>query len=114
MKKINRVKKHSEFDSIIKNARYVKSQHFVVYFQPKDENLLRTGISVNKKHGNAVQRNRIKRQVRAMIDEICPVNLPVDLIIIVRLSYDSNKFAAEKGELKKLINKINGETNIEK
>jgi ribonuclease P protein component len=88
MKRKFRVRKHQEFDSIIRQGHFVKSHHFVVYYHRKDEAVTRIGISVSKKNGNAVTRNKIKRQVRATIATAYSLNKPLDIIIIVRASYD--------------------------
>jgi ribonuclease P protein component len=67
MKRENRVLKHQEFDAIIQSTPFIRSQHYVIHYRQNVANLARIGISVSKKNGDAVTRNRIKRQVRAMI-----------------------------------------------
>jgi len=112
MKRINRVRKHQEFDAIIKEAHFVKSPHFVIYFHKKEENLTRIGISVSTRNGNAVKRNLIKRQIRAIVASGYPLDLQLDIIIIARVAYNVDKFAETKSELMGLLAKI-GDTNIE-
>ena len=113
MKRINRVKKHQEFTNIIHKNKPIKSEHFVVYFQKKEENLTRVGIGVSKKNGNAVKRNRIKRQIRAITNSYLPLNTTYDIIIIVRTSYKTNEFANQANELIEIFKKI-GDKKIEK
>ncbi len=112
MKRINRVRKHQEFDSIIHESRAVKSKHFVVYYHKKETLLTRVGITVSKKNGNAVTRNRIKRQIRAMIGSDLSLNLPYDIVIIVRVSYKTDEFVSNREELIDTLGKI-GDTGIE-
>ncbi len=106
MKRINRVRKHQEFDAIIHGSHAVKSKHFSIYYSVKQEPLTRIGISVSKKNGNAVTRNRIKRQVRAMIGSNFELNKPYDVIIIVRASYKTSEFASNAEELMETLGKI--------
>lgn len=68
MKKCNIVKKKYEFDSIIKNGQILKNGYFVIYFKKNNLNIYRFGISVSKKMGNAVFRNKYKRKIRNIID----------------------------------------------
>jgi len=42
----------------------VQNKHFLAYYRPNNENASRLGITVTKRIGNAVTRNRIKRIVR--------------------------------------------------
>lgn len=69
MKKIEIVKKESDFNNIILNGRKSGNKHF--YFFSLENGLTRTryGITVGKKLGNAVIRNKYKRKVRVLVDE---------------------------------------------
>lgn len=106
MKRENRVLKRQEFDEIIRNFPFVKSKNFVIHYRKKTDGVARIGIAVGKKNGIAVTRNRIKRQVRAMIGEEMDLNLPIDLIVIVRASFDPDKFHSNKDELHSSLTKI--------
>ena len=106
MKKLYRIKKNEEFSKIIKYRHSVASAAFVLYFNDRKEDVARVGISVSKKLGNAVERNRIKRQVREMVRDIIDFdNCPKDLVIIVRLPYLDKDFSSNKNDLEILIKK---------
>jgi ribonuclease P protein component len=106
MKKAYRIRKNEEFASIISKKHYRSSACFVMYYEQKKQDNARVGISVSKKLGNAVERNRIKRQVREMIRAIIDFeNCPLDLIIIVRKPYLEKDFMANKNDLEILIKK---------
>ncbi|MGM9947610.1 ribonuclease P protein component [Floccifex sp.] len=100
MKKAYRICKNYEFSSIIHKQNFIKSSSFICYFQPKEEEHNRIGISVSKKLGNAVCRNKIKRQVRSMVDEIFDFQEEFDVVLIVRPVYLKKSFGENKEELK--------------
>ncbi|MEO2075782.1 MAG: ribonuclease P protein component [Bacillus sp. (in: firmicutes)] len=86
MKKEFRVKKNKEFQAAFQKGRSFANRQFVVYSLEKaDQDHFRIGLSVSKKIGNAVTRNRIKRYVRQSIfemnDQLAPGN---DYVIIAR------------------------------
>lgn len=59
-----RVRKRREFLHIQNAGRRVATRHFLVVFVRSGDGPPRLGITVTKKIGNAVVRNRIKRAVR--------------------------------------------------
>ena len=103
MKKIYRVCKSYEFNEILNEKNFYANPSFVIYVKPRALEHARVGISVGKKLGNAVCRNKIKRQVRSMVDDIFDFNEEYDLIIIVRPAYHKKSYKENFDELK--INK---------
>lgn len=86
MNKHQRVKKNAEFQKIFKRGKSFANRQFVVYcFEKEGQEDFRLGLSVSKKIGNAVTRNRIKRYIRQafleMKDEVKP---NMDYVIIAR------------------------------
>jgi ribonuclease P protein component len=106
MKRKNRVLKHQEFTEIISSAPVLKTAHYVIHWQPSKAQESRIGISVSKRNGGAVTRNRIKRQIRAMIADGYDLSLRFDIIIIVRASYDPSRYGAEATELLGCLSKL--------
>lgn len=106
MKKEYRIKKNEDFQSIIKDRKSITNAKYVVYYKDNKQHL-RVGISVSKKLGHAVVRNKIKRQVRMMIQEIFDKNQKMDFIVIVRKKYLLSSYEDNKNDLKFLYNKIN-------
>ena len=67
----------------------------------------RTLISVRKKFGNAVQRNRIRRQVRALCSELIPLGHPQPLLLISIGDHSGGvSFAQLKVELYRAFQKL--------
>ena len=60
----DRLKKRHEFRQVQLSGRRIHTRHFLIVVQPNALQNTRLGITVTKKVGTAVQRNRIKRVVR--------------------------------------------------
>lgn len=107
MNKRFRIKKNEEFSRII-SYRHSKAGHvFIVYYQDRNEEKARVGISVSKKLGNAVIRNRIKRQVREMIRALLDFeSCPYDLVVIVRNAYLQQSYSDNKNDLEKMLKQV--------
>lgn len=99
----NRIKKYSEFQKVIQADNVKKSSFFVFYKLDNELGYSRFGISVPKKIGNAVIRNRIKRQVRSAIGQSTNFEESVDIVLIIRKSYDINQFTKVKSEIQTLL-----------
>ena len=106
MKKKDRIRKNEEFSSIISKRHSRGSRFFVVYWQKRKEDHARIGISVSRKLGNAVVRNKVKRQLRMMCQELIDLSsCPYDLIIIVKKGFLDMTYAENKKDLEILIKK---------
>lgn len=105
MKKINVLKESKDFEKIIKNNKSFKSKYFFIYVQRHDENIYHFGLSVGKKIGNAVRRNKVKRQLREIISEN-DYQKNFDCIIIVRREINNVDFQEMKKELNEMFKKI--------
>ena len=69
MKKINVIKKYREYKELFNLRKFKRNNLFTIYFRKNKYNITRVGLSVSKKNGNAVTRNKIKRQVRNILDK---------------------------------------------
>lgn len=104
MKKKNRIKKSEEFQSLIYGKKKRANQSFVLYFDQKKTDQARIGISLSKKMGHAVLRNKIKRQTRMMCEELINFReLPIDGVLIVRFGYLQFDYNENKKSLEKLL-----------
>ena len=62
--KADRILKRREFVTLSKSGRRIQNEHFIAIFAVARHGRSRLGITVKKKVGKAVERNRIKRFVR--------------------------------------------------
>ena len=105
MKIVNRIKKNEDFALTIKNGRVFHNSSFTIYVCLNSLNHFRVGISVSKKVGDAVTRNRIKRQVRAICDDLLDYNQgSSDIVIIIRPKFLEKDFWANRDKLQELLN----------
>ena len=113
MDRVHTVKKSREFSFIIQNGKYVKNNTYVIYYKDNDLDKYRFGISVSKKLGNAVFRNKCKRQLRFIIDKYKKCyQKGTDYIIIIRNGYIGLNFESKEQDFKYLIDKtINNKEN---
>lgn len=110
MRKLYRVKKDYDFEYIINNGNTIKSKNFIIYFKTNNFPYDRFGISVGKKIGNAVTRNKYKRKIRAIIDNIKKTfNNQTDYIIILRKNALNKSFSLLSNDLKDMLQKTRKE-----
>lgn len=98
-----RIKKYTEFQRVIEEGDIKKTCFFVSYTTPNNLGYSRFGISVPKKTGNAVVRNKIKRQVRSAIGQSTKFEPSIDTVLIIRKRYDTSCFDQVLSEIKELI-----------
>jgi ribonuclease P protein component len=94
------LRKRGEFLSLQLGHRGRKSAHFIVIFAPGSQSDCRLGVTVSRKIGNAVRRNRVKRLVREFFrlhrSELQPAH---DLLIIARAGAEKLSFRDVESEL---------------
>lgn len=96
------------FRSIYKNGKSSANKLLVMYFRKNGYDYNRLGITVSKKIGNSVERNRVKR----LIKESYRINhtsykCGYDIIFIARLSIKNTSFENVESALKHLMKKNN-------
>lgn len=88
MEKSYRIKKNEDFQLIYRKGKSVANRQFVVYRLDNQVTHFRLGISVSKKIGNAVHRNRIKRAIRESFTKHKRDIVAADFIVIARQPAD--------------------------
>ena len=86
MKRANRLSRSRDFEAVYRHGRSVSSRFLVLYWFPQEEAASpRFGFSVPRSVGGAVERNKIKRQLREVWRErLERVPSGNDYVLIVR------------------------------
>lgn len=107
MKKGYRLKSNDEFQVVFKNGQSFANRQLVLYYIPKkDQEHFRIGLSVSKKVGNAVVRNRIKRYLRQAFHELESDIKPAhDFVVIARAPTKTLDFHETKKSLIHVLHK---------
>lgn len=91
MHRSHRLRKNEHFQAVFQRGTSAANKQFVLYSARQEgQAAFRAGISVSKKIGNAVIRNRVKRLIReavARLEDVIPKG--VDLVIIARPGVES-------------------------
>ena len=105
MRKLYIVKTTRQFEDIIKTGNCFKNKYFVVHEKNNELKYDRFGISVSKKLGNAVFRNRYKRIIRSILDNYKKLYINnKDYIIILRKEAIDCDYELLEKQLISLIN----------
>ena len=106
MKKRNILKENHDFNRIIESVKPLRYKYFNIYIERETNDLYKFGISVGKKIGNAVKRNKIKRQIKDILDKKDYQN-SFNCIIMVRKEISDKPYSEIKKDLQEALNKIN-------
>ena len=88
MKRRHRLSRSRDFDAVYRHGRSTATRYLVLYSFPReaaDGEGPRLGLAVSRQLGGAVERNRLKRRLRAAFDEVAE-GLPSenDYVLIAR------------------------------
>ncbi|NMB67370.1 MAG: ribonuclease P protein component [Chloroflexi bacterium] len=104
MRKRFRLTRSTDFKRVRRLGRSYAHPLVVLVVDPNPEGGLRIGISAGRSVGNAVLRNRAKRQLRAAIDGLLPTLSPgKDLIFLARPAIQQASFADIQSALGRLL-----------
>ena len=108
-RKENRLRNTTEFQRVYANRMSVADKVLIVYALPNEQNQTRLGLSVSRKIGNAVVRNRWKRLIREVFRlHILPQNKSagLDLVVIPQKGIAPVSFEEMKTSLVKNVAKL--------
>jgi ribonuclease P protein component len=88
VKRRHRLSRSRDFDAVYRQGRSVATRYLVLYSFAREEGVddqARLGLAVGRQLGTAIERNRLKRRLRAAFDEVKD-NVPAgrDYVLIAR------------------------------
>ncbi|GMB09760.1 ribonuclease P protein component [Thermolongibacillus altinsuensis] len=109
MKKKYRIKKNDEFQAVFKQGKSFANRQFVLYVLDKPgQAYFRIGLSVSKKIGKAVVRNRVKRYIRQVfLEERDNIEAGKDYVIIARIPVAEMDYFEVKKSLLHVLKRAN-------
>ena len=102
--KIIALSKNQDFKNLLKE-RKISNKYLTIYFgklSNKDNKKLNISFVVKKKLGNAVNRNKIKRRLRNIINEAVKkisLNFNYSYLVIAKITMLNNKYTIIKDTL---------------
>ncbi len=103
-----RLKSHNDFAAVYGGRRSVRNRTLTVCWRHSDLPHSRLGLSVSRRIGNAVQRNRVKRILREVFRaSASDLNQPLDLILIPRSFEAGSDYHLMLSSFQHLVRKLN-------
>lgn len=110
MKKKDIIRKSEDFNRIIKKRNGVVNSCFILNKEKNTDGVSKFGITFSKNLCNAVTRNKLKRQVKAIIDNNKNIyQNGWNYIIIIRKGALDKKYEELESNLKSLFKKEKGD-----
>jgi ribonuclease P protein component len=95
-----------EYGQVYRTGKRFPSARFLLFTRPGAHEFSRVGLSVGKKVGKAVTRNRVKRRLREIMRIRRPHFIrPTDIVLVAHPKAAGLTYAEMEGEVDKLLRK---------
>ena len=102
--KILRIRKKKDFQEIYAKGKRYYTQNFIIYVKENGLSYPRLGITVTRKYGKAVRRNRMKRLIREFFRHNKKLfKVGYDYIIVVKNNCNLKNYWEVKRELESFL-----------
>ena len=105
MKSTYRLKKNYQYNYVYKHASSVADKNFILLYCESNVKQSKVGFSVSKKYGKAVQRNRIRRQLKSAVSALMPSAKEGFNAVFIPRRHEAYEFAELASSVKKLLEK---------
>lgn len=100
LKKEFRISRSKDYNNIYRYGKKIPGKYIIMYIMPSYQGINRFGIVTSKKVGNAVVRNRVKRRIRAILEQdLENIKGSHDIVIIGRRHINEAEFDALKRDI---------------
>jgi ribonuclease P protein component len=103
------IKKDADFREVYRNGKSIANKHLVMYKHENKLDEIRIGISISKKVGKAVVRNRIRRMIKEVyrLEIDGKIKKGYDIVFIARNPSKDATYKELEMSIKHLIKKSN-------
>ena len=101
--KYYRLKKQADFQKLFQKGKRVHTPSLTLLYRPSDK--MTMGISIGKKHGKSVQRNRIKRLLREAFRHVQADMVGTYAIVLVPKVAETYSVAEFEKQLRWMVKK---------
>ena len=105
MQSIYRLKKNYQYNYVYKHSDKISDKLFIVLYCKSKFKQSKVGFSVSKKYGCAVQRNRLRRQLKSAVMQFAPQLASNYNIVVVPRKLPPYQFCDIQKSLNSLFNK---------
>ena len=102
---LDMIKKDKKFKYIYTNGRSFANKKLVMYYIKNNEEKLQIGISISKKVGKAVVRNRLRRLIKENIRLSENIKNGYSIIFLARVGADDLNFDTMKSSMNHILRK---------
>jgi len=104
MNKIYRLTQRGSFTYIYKKGKRAYDKLITLYYV--DAYNLKIGVSVSKKVGNSVVRNKVKRRIKESFRQIIPFVIPAyNIVIVARQGIENASYAEISKSIEQVLQK---------
>ena len=100
---VNTLKTSKDFLEVISKGQKYKNSGLIFYFLKNNSEEFKLGISIKKKTGNAVYRNKLKRQIKNIININLEHLIGFNLVVV---SYEKRQKPFKHQELELVFEKF--------
>ncbi|MGI6452698.1 MAG: ribonuclease P protein component [Syntrophomonadaceae bacterium] len=94
LKKEFRIRKPRDYNNIYRYGKKIPGRYIIVYIKENYGKINRYGVVASKKVGNAVVRNKAKRQIREILKKYSArLGDSSDIVVVVRRSISKGGFS---------------------
>lgn len=104
MNKKYSLRKNEEIEKLVKKRKTKGTKNFLLYFDKNEETKI--AISVSKKLGNAVFRNKQKRQIKDIIRRNIEKIEGIKILIVLKEKGTLLSYQEKEKEILKIVNQI--------
>ncbi|MEJ6951942.1 ribonuclease P protein component [Natronospora cellulosivora (SeqCode)] len=108
------LKKNSEFRRVYTRGKSIATRNLVLYFFPNKTNSSKLGLSISKKIGNAVTRNKLRRRIKEIVRLKKNIKNGYDFIFIARKPIVRLEYSDIEKDVNNLIKRAGLEIKGEK